>query len=185
MAVTLPGMLVLLVLALGGGPAQGFLALSAARPYIEPPPPALPTALPANVTIEKHDLGVVDGMLRASPTFRQQCARIGRVSTLRVIVSRSLAVPMRSDTATTTVLRGGDGRVSEARVYISAAANLVELLAHEFEHILEQLDDVDLATLAARPDSGVSFDPVTLRYETVRAIAAGEHVAAEVSRARR
>jgi hypothetical protein len=177
-------MLTLLVLAVVEGPAQGFLA-AGARPYIEPAPSALPTSLPANVTLPRYDLPAVERMLRASPTFRQQCARIGRVSSLRVIVSRSMGVPMRSDAATATVVRDGAGRVAEARVFISSAANLVELLAHEFEHILEQLDDIDLPTLASRPDSGVSFDPVTLRYETVRAIAAGEHVAAEVARARR
>jgi hypothetical protein len=60
----------------------------------------------------------------------------------------------------------------------------VLLIAHEFEHILEQLDEVDLPSMAARPATGVHTVPGSDHFETDRAIAAGRAVRAEVKRGR-
>ncbi len=54
------------------------------------------------------------------------------------------------------------------------------LIAHEFEHILEQLDGVDLPSMAARPATGVHAVASSGRFETDRAIAAGRQVEREV-----
>ena len=63
--------------------------------------------------------------------------------------------------------------------------SLIELIAHEFEHILEQLDSVDLAAMAARSGTGVRAVSELGHFETDRAIAAGRRVESEMASARR
>jgi hypothetical protein len=68
-----------------------------------------------------------------------------------------------------------------ASITIAPPHDAVELIAHEFEHIIEQLDGVDLASRAAVPRSGVHEQPGTPgMFETVRATRIGQRVAAEV-----
>ena len=55
------------------------------------------------------------------------------------------------------------------------------MLAHEFEHILEQIEGLDLPTLSRVKGSGVREVEYAV-FETERAQAAGEAVAAEVGR---
>ena len=56
-------------------------------------------------------------------------------------------------------------------------ADLTELLAHEFEHLIEQLDGVDLKALARDGEARRLADGA---FETDRAMAAGQQVAGEV-----
>ena len=56
---------------------------------------------------------------------------------------------------------------------------LAELLAHELEHVIEQMEGVNLARLAREYAPLVSRDEVGA-YETARATAAGRAAAAEV-----
>ncbi len=179
------GLSTVVVLTLLQNPAQGLFALNAARPYIEPTNVPLPATLAMNMTVSEQYSPFIERMLRLSATFRRQCARIGRSASLQVTVKQAPPELLRSDGAATILVRGEDGRVSEAQVYIAPLRNPVELIAHEFEHILEQLDDVDLASMVLRRGTGVRVDSSTGRYETDRAIAAGRRVAAEVSRAHR
>jgi hypothetical protein len=179
----LHGLATLVVFSLAAEPAQRLLTAYVA-PYDETASVALPSVLPENITVPEHDLPEIERMLLRSPTFRQQCARLARVPSLRVTVQRAVGELLRDDSAVTTVLRGRHGHLAEARVYIGASRDIVQYLAHELEHILEQVDGVDLATMASRPNTGVSFDRVTLRYETARATAIGLRVAREVAGAR-
>ena len=58
-----------------------------------------------------------------------------------------------------------------------------ELIAHEFEHIIEQLDGVDLGAHAAQPHTGVTA--IGHRrdiFETMRAKRAGLKVVSELGR---
>jgi hypothetical protein len=59
-----------------------------------------------------------------------------------------------------------------------APADMVELVAHEIEHVCEQIEGVDLRALSLRHDSGV-YD-MGGHYETQRAIAAGHRVSREL-----
>jgi hypothetical protein len=167
------------------GPEQQLRASAAARVYVEAEAEAVlaPAVVPVNVEIADTFHETVRGMLDRSRTFRQQCRRIGRASDLVVRVRRSFPQERPGDSAAnTTIVRRRDG-VIEATVLLGAAADAVELIAHEFEHILEQLDDIDLETLRRRPRTGVYLNGPSSRFETERAIAAGRRVAAEVSRA--
>ena len=159
-------------------PAQQLISFHSVFPYTEDAPTATPVVEPGNVVLPNSVRGTLVAMLRASPTFRRQCARIGRTSFLRIVVTRSLAAGRAEGGAVTRITRAADGRIL-AEVQLSPSGDAVTLLAHEFEHILEQLDGVDLAAMAARSGTGVRRLPRSPGFETERAIATGRQVAGE------
>ena len=70
-----------------------------------------------------------------------------------------------------------------AVVNIGFRENTQELIAHEFEHIIEQLDGVDLAARAALAHTGVtSIGYATDKFETMRAQRTGLKVVSELRR---
>jgi hypothetical protein len=135
--------------------------------------------LPLNLTVPSSLRPVVERMSRASPTFRRQCARIARASGLTVDVR--LAAPRSWRPAARALTRferdAGQGR---AIVHVRSDDDPVELIAHELEHILEQLDGVDLGIVASRRASGVTQHRERQAFETIRAERAGLQVRREV-----
>jgi len=178
----LPGVVLTLVVA--SAPAQQRFVPAVAQTYGDEESEsgavfATAITLPPNIVMAPEYDELVDAMLRLSPTFRAQCSRIARASGLRVTVRRSLLAPSQS--ALTRMVRQ-HGRL-EAEVEIGPFGDVIVLVAHEFEHIVEQLDGVDLASMAGRSGTGVRADPKTGHFETERAIAIGQRVAREASRA--
>ena len=104
------------------------------------PPDTCATAIPANV-----DAGVfrreMIALLRQSDTFRSQCERLAQSPRVRVTIAAVLTLP--SGRAQTVIRRFTSGAIS-ADVVLAFGENYRELLAHEFEHVLEQLEGVDL-----------------------------------------
>lgn len=124
------------------------------------------SSLPFNV-----DAGMLQpiavALLQRSPTFQRQCERIASSPVLRVSIRMVLATP--SGRAQTTITRYEAGAL-RAEVLIRFGEDYYELLAHELEHVLEQVDgvvlrDEMLARRAWLTDSGA--------YETRRASEAG------------
>jgi hypothetical protein len=120
---------------------------------------------------------LVDAMLARSPTFRRQCARIAAAPYLSVIIRSDPPVGTRVR-ALTEIQRLSGGRV-EAFVKVGHSAATGELIAHEIEHILEQLDGVDLRVKSRLRGSGVRRLAELEAYETTRAIVTGQRVARE------
>ena len=119
----------------------------------------------------------MDGMWRDSATFTQQCQRLGAQRGLMVTLSAEMPRPGASARATTTITR--HGRKMFAEIRLQSPYDQVELIAHEIEHVIEQLDGVKLRTTAcegSRNPPGV--------YESCRAVEAGRRVAREVEEAR-
>jgi len=174
-----------LVVILLAAPAQQMIALNAAHAYIDGDADAVAasTAIPQNIQLSANYQAIVEAMLRRSATFRRQCSRIGRHDWVIVTVGPEFS-PGPIGGATTMIRRNPPGRL-EASVRLTGQGDLVELIAHEFEHILEQLDDVDLAAMAGRMGTGVRAASDGGHFETDRAIAAGRIVAREVANARR
>lgn len=137
-------------------------------------------ATPSNLIVPGMYRPVVDAMLRGSPTFRRQCMRISAEPALTVRVT---IPPMarRSDLrAETHLTRNAAGHLT-ATVEISPFEDLEELIAHELEHVIEQLDGIDLEAHAARSHTGVrAIGARADRFETVRAQRAGMTVASEL-----
>jgi hypothetical protein len=155
---------------------------SAVRIYVAAESTKFDNVEPApNITVSSAYQPVVAQMLARSATFRRQYARIAAAPHLSVVV-RSHAVMGSRLPALTNIRRAAHNRL-EAVVSIAASARIAELIAHEIEHIIEQLDGVDLPVKARLRSSGVRrvTDQSLDAFETNRAIAAGLRVAREVA----
>jgi hypothetical protein len=135
------------------------------------------TSLPANIELPR-DLGrVLERIYQRSPAFKAQCERIASAGNLRVTVRIDTAIPGHCR-AFTVIKRRGYHVIAD--VHLPPTSGLIELVAHEFEHIIEQIEGLDLEGLARVRGSGVH--KLGEVFETTRAQAAGRVVAAEVSR---
>lgn len=139
-------------------------------------------ALPAWVSVPEDLQPHVQSMLSASATFRAQCQRIAAARSLVVLMQIDPGLVDRSYRAQTWFGRTPAG-VIVARVSISLRTSPVEWIAHEIEHVVEQVEGLRLATLAVqRRGVWLSSDKT---FETTRAIDAGRAVVAEMHRAGR
>jgi hypothetical protein len=139
-------------------------------------------SIPANLHMSRDLQPRFNAMLTASPTFRSQCQRLAGQTGLyvRLVVDPRLTDgPIR---ARSVISRLRSGAVV-AFVSIGAAPDPAEWLAHEIEHVIEQLEGVKLHALAARNHDvwRTSLDT----FETGRAIRAGRAVLDEVRSAER
>ena len=90
---------------------------------------------------------VVESMWRHSPTFRRQCQRLA--STRGLVVKLLVNTSERRDVVRAwTEMDRSNGVLTLARVTIVHPVDSVELIAHELEHVIEQLDGVVLGDRA-------------------------------------
>lgn len=138
------------------------------------------SVLPANLAFPESYRAVLETMLQRSPMFRRQCLRIAQAPFLRVFL-RNFHRPWGSGPrARTSIVRTLGGHLV-ATVQIRALDDTPELIAHELEHIIEQLDGVDLSARSAIASSGVRIcDDGS--YETARAVHVGRVVARDSRR---
>jgi hypothetical protein len=139
-------------------------------------------SIPANLHLSRDLQPRFNAMLAASPTFRSQCQRLADQTDLyvRIIVDPRLTDgPIR---ARSVISRLRSGAVV-AFVSIGASPDPAEWLAHEIEHVIEQLEGVRLQALAAMNQNVWRTSRDT--FETDRAIRAGRAVLDEVRGAER
>ena len=139
----------------------------------------------SNIAVAALFRPLVRSMLERSPTFRRQWARLARAT--------NLTVDVRSEpggdpgVAAFTTIRRELGEPVEARVVIVHGTRTAELIAHELEHVIEQLDGIDLTQKADVRGSGVRHCSCGegTAFETTRAIGTGLRVAEDVGERRR
>jgi hypothetical protein len=135
--------------------------------------------LPHNIRVSPMLRPVFAMLLQKSETFRRQCERIGRARHVRVFVTST--PPFREHSlprARASIARHLHG-LMKAVVEIPVSPQMVELLPHELEHVIEQIEGVNLARLAGLGAAGVlEVDPGT--FETMRARSAGLAVMREL-----
>ncbi len=137
-------------------------------------------AMPPNLVVSSMYRPLVESMLRQSPTFRRQCMRIAAEPLLTVHLAITRPSPGYDVRATTRMTRDARGHLSAA-IQITPLHDVQELIAHEFEHIIEQLDGVDLAAHAAQRHTGVTaIGHRNDIFETMRAKRAGLKVVSEL-----
>ena len=149
-------------------------------PYRETPAtPSLDLVdmLPPESQIPAMCLSLLDEMWRGSATFRRQWTRVAAAQ-VRIAIAFDKSMQTDSVHAQSEITRKPDLSVRISLRLVDRAAP--EHLAHELEHVLEQLDDVDLAQAVASHVHGVSANGRTPVFETRRAIVVGKLVAAEV-----
>ena len=129
--------------------------------------PTCESSLPSNVDAGMLQPNVIE-LLQRSETFRQQCRRVAAARVLRV----TLHVGTEVDTwaLAQTVITRYDAGAIRAEVTLRFSADYLMLLAHEFEHILEQVEGVDLRDEAAY---GRAWRTPSGAWETRRAFNAG------------
>ena len=136
---------------------------------------------PANLLVDQTYRPLIHTMLRRSPTFRRQCVRLANEPRLWIHLQINTRPRSAFYRATTRFSREQPGRLT-AEIEIAQGTNAVELIAHELEHIIEQLDEIDLALQAALDATGVrSFEHDGRSFETLRAQTVGLQVAREAS----
>jgi hypothetical protein len=118
-------------------------------------------------------------MLMRSPTFREQCEKIGNSANVRVTLLLVPPAPARTYRAVSRVNRDKE-RNAWITIELTACTNYFELLGHEFEHAAEQVEGLNLKILSTRRNSHV-YRLNDGTYETDRAIEAGRRVARECS----
>jgi hypothetical protein len=155
-------------------------AVGAMRAYVESRTAFVAApSLPSNLEAPRVYLGLLESMLQRSPTFQRQCLRIAHHPDLTVRLEANLLSRPSDVRARTQITRRG--RKLTAVVQVLQLDDPEELVAHELEHIIEQLDGIDLAARAALDNSGVRRrrgDPPL--FETTRATEVGKAVAREL-----
>jgi hypothetical protein len=146
-----------------------------------PPPCANLSAIPRNMTIEDDYLqSLTEEMARRSPIFKQQLVTLGASTTLRARLRNTNRLNSTIALAKTTFGVSKTGLLVadiEIPVTLIFSRRDVEFIAHELEHVIEQVQGVNLAALAERKGSGVyRVDMPGRPYETKRAKAAGQAV---------
>jgi hypothetical protein len=141
-------------------------------PGAEGAPP--PSSTPSHVFITPCLRPLIDEMLRRSPTFRAQMDRLARTRALGIAIALKASTSRQPAEAS---IRHYDSGLMLALVSIHSVSDKEELIAHEIEHVLEQIERVPLARLAR---AGSSVWATGNSYETLRAIDAGRRVAKEV-----
>ena len=130
------------------------------------------SAVPANIQPGIFTQGVL-ALLQGSPTFRAQCERIA--SARYVHVELTMVQSLGNVRAETTINRYESGAL-RADVRIAFGQDYRELIAHEFEHIIEQIDGVNLRMEAAAGHAWLLDQGF---FETQRASEAGARVRRE------
>jgi hypothetical protein len=137
-------------------------------------PVASTPRLPDNIHVSSDLEPLVLELLRRSETFRRQCAIIAAAN---VRVTVMVTVKLRLSVARARATIGPLGQGLWALIELPPVANYAELLPHEMEHVIEQVEGIDLEAGARAGDAGVSINDDG--YETSRARAAGLSAAAE------
>ena len=159
--------------------AAAGLVLAAAGPVFSQPAGERPdgSIVPVNLATSGTLRDVVVLMSNRSPTFRRQCVLIGAA---RGLVIRMRDAGPRGDrpyTARTVIRRHQFGALT-ANVELHTPLDTAEIIAHEFEHVIEQVEGLNLRLLSFVAGSGV-VEAGDGSYETHRAVVAGRRVARE------
>jgi hypothetical protein len=149
--------------------------------YTEPHQASDAVEAPPNLSVPAGHQTAIVRMLERSPMFRRQCLRLAAAPHLTVIVR--MLHPLTGGPRARTQIAQAEGNRLLATVEINPLGDFMELLAHELEHIIEQLDGVDLAARSAVARSGV-WSCTDGTFETSRAVRVGTLVANEVRRGR-
>ena len=138
------------------------------------PPVAL---LPPNLVSAAVLHPALEKMRLSSPIFRRQCRRLAGASHLRVnLLLEELS--RRPSYRARAAMEYRSGLLVSVTIHLTSFDEPVELIAHELEHVLEQLDGVDLE---ADVRTGTVWKREDGAFETRRAIEVGRRVARDVS----
>ena len=135
-------------------------------------------ALPSNLTAAAFFQADLERIWLSSPTFRRQCRRLASAPHLRVNLLLEDLARRPSSYHARAAMRRQKGVLVSVDIHIARFDDPVELIAHEIEHVVEQLDEIDLAIHVGNGNVWKREDGA---FETRRAIEVGRRVAHDVS----
>jgi Tol biopolymer transport system component len=134
--------------------------------------------LPENFEVTPMFEAMVDSLLQYSPVFRRQLARIAAEPSVRVRILFDDQPRQVGGPEARNVFTFKGAALVTADVYLRVTPQAPGLIAHEMEHLVEQLEGIDLQ---AQSGNGVVWMSGDTTFETARAIAAGRQAALEVA----
>jgi len=141
--------------------------------------------IPFNMQVNPVLVQVVTELLAASPAFAAQCAQIADARFVRITIQPVMSSSTTSRGSARTAMRRFSDGALVAVVDIPVPLTMgeyAELFGHELEHVLEQIDGVDLEAMTAARDGATRLSDGA--YETVRARRAGLLIAGQIERPR-
>jgi len=132
--------------------------------------------LPVNLVVPNSILPLARSMWLRSPTFRRQCRRLSEHP--EIVVQFEFTARVERGAGRTWVQRHPEAITAAVEIGFRDPNSYIELIAHELEHVLEQLDGTDLTALARLGVNGVVRENHG-HYDTMRACAIGRTVARE------
>jgi hypothetical protein len=132
---------------------------------------------PNNIEVARTLAPVFAQALTQSPTVQRQCQLIAVAPHVRIAVRLQVG-RLPGGRAAATISRYEAGALF-AEIRLPVSVDLIELLAHELEHVIEQMEGINLAQLADERQNGVAR-LADGAFETRRAQAAGRAAAHEV-----
>ena len=131
--------------------------------------------LPPNLVAREVLRPLLTRMWRSSATFRRQCAQVAEHPEVTIRVA--LDPRTTHGRALSRVDRREADLSASVQIEMRDPTRYIEYLAHELEHVLEQMDGTDRVRMARQHVDGVvNVDGV---YETARARSVGRAVARE------
>jgi hypothetical protein len=134
------------------------------------------STIPANLKVPGALRSLLEEVMRRSPTFRHQMQELRRAPHVKMAISYGDVSTWHVLRAESTVSRYEWGALQiDTRLY--TARDVIEVVAHEMEHVCEQIEGIDVRALAQQRNSGVYS--VGRHFETRRANLIGKQVARE------
>ena len=141
--------------------------------------------IPFNMQVNPMLVQIVTTLLAASPSFAAQCAQIAGARFVRVTINPVMSSSTTSRGSARTAMRrfsaGALIAIVEMPVPLTMA-EYAELFGHELEHVIEQIDGVDLQAITDAREGATRLAGGA--YETVRARRAGRLIAEQIERPR-
>jgi hypothetical protein len=138
----------------------------------------VPPGFPANIIVQQELRSAVAQLWRGSATFREQCLKIGRHPRYRVAITTVPELSLSRTMRARCVLSAYSSGYVSARVMVPVTRQVLELIPHELEHVVEHVEGVDVRR-ASRFGAG-AYDAGQGQIETMRAVRAGRQVRDEV-----
>lgn len=142
--------------------------------------PQVPCAdLVANIRVDSLLQPVIASLLRKSKIFRHQWLTIASSRRVRVTIKPLTPGLLGYGTRAHATLTRYEYGLVRAEIEMPIGSDYAELLPHEFEHVLEMIEGINLAQQAESSDGGIAeVDKGT--FETRRARDAGLAASREV-----
>jgi hypothetical protein len=132
--------------------------------------------IPTNLKVPGTLRPLLEEVMRRSPTFRHQMQELRSAPHVKMAISYGDVSSWHVLRAESTVSRYEWGALQiDTRLY--TIRDVIEVVAHEMEHVCEQIEGIDVRALSRQRNTGVYT--VGHHFETRRAVLIGHQVARE------